>query len=71
MDAVERGQSFAITRDGREIGELIPTRRTQRFVSRDAFAAGSRSMPVGDPGDYRADLDAALDPALADPFERA
>ena len=32
MDAVEGGQAFTVTRDGREIGELIPIRRRRRFV---------------------------------------
>ncbi|WP_208297905.1 type II toxin-antitoxin system Phd/YefM family antitoxin [Actinophytocola oryzae] len=41
MDAVEGGQSFTVTRDGHEIGELIPLRR--RFVARDEFIAMSRN----------------------------
>ena len=28
MDAVEHGQSFTVTRDGRHIGELIPLQST-------------------------------------------
>jgi len=38
MDAVEHGQAFTVTRDGHQIGELIPLRRRRRFVSRTEFA---------------------------------
>lgn len=71
MDAVERGESFTVTRDGRGIGELVPLRRPKRFVSRDDFARASRTMPAIDPDRFRADLDAVIDPHLDDPFERA
>ncbi len=71
MDAIEHGESFTVTRDGRGIGELIPLRRTHRFVARDEFARASRNMPVVDPDRLRADVDAAIDPGQDDPFERA
>jgi len=71
MDAVENGESFIVTRDGREIGELIPLRRPQRFVSRQAFAHASATMPAIDSDQFRADLDAIADPFPDDPFERA
>lgn len=71
MDAVEHGQSFTVTRDGRGIGELIPLRRTHRFVARDDFARASRNMPHVDPDRLRADIDAMIDPDQSDPFERA
>ena len=48
MDAVERGQAFTVTRDGRSIGELVPLRQRRRFVSRAEFAAMSRNAPVID-----------------------
>ena len=41
MDAVEGGQSFTVTRDGHEIGELIPLRRRRRFVARDELVGMS------------------------------
>lgn len=71
MDAIERGESFTVTRDGREIGELIPLRSPKRFVSREAFARASRHAPVVDPDLLRADIDAIVDPHFDDPFERA
>jgi prevent-host-death family protein len=61
MDAVERGQSFTVTRDGHQIGELIPIRRRRRFVSRQEFAAMSRNALASDLEAFRADQDAAAD----------
>lgn len=65
MDAVERGGSFAVTRDGRPIGELIPLRRRRRFLSRAEFARGSQLAPEIDIAAFRADQDAAYDQDLA------
>ena len=70
MDAVEDGQAFTVTRDGHEIGELIPLRRRRRFVTREEFAAGSARMPTLDLERFRADLDAAMSCDLDDPFAR-
>ena len=61
MDAVEHGQSFTVTRDGHQIGELIPIRQRRRFVSRQEFAAMSRNAPASDLVAFRADQDAAAD----------
>lgn len=58
MDAVQHGQSFTVTRDGRQIGELIPLRQRSRFVARDEFAAMSRSAPDISIHAFRADQDA-------------
>lgn len=70
MDAVERGESFTVTRDGHEIGELIPLQKRRRFVTRSEFAAMSRSAPAIDPERFRADQEAVLDSALGDPYAR-
>ena len=70
MDAVERGDSFAVTRDGHRIGELIPLRRRRRFLSRAEFARGSTLAPSMDIDAFRADQDAAYDQDLADPYAR-
>ena len=70
MDAVEHGESFTVTRDGRRIGELIPLRHRRRFVSRPEFAAMSRNAPAINPGAFRADQDASQDHQAADPYER-
>jgi prevent-host-death family protein len=68
MDAVEHGQSFTITRDGQEIGEVVPIRRRRSFVSRQEFAAMSRNAPSGSLDAFRADQDAAAE--YGDPYER-
>ena len=70
MDAVEHGQSFTVTRDGRHIGELIPLHRRRRFVPREEFSAMSRNAPDGDLDAFRADQDAAADHETASPYER-
>ena len=70
MDAVERGDSFTVTRDGHQIGELIPLRRRRRFVSRAEFARGSQRAPLVDLDTLRADQDAVYDQTLSDPYAR-
>ncbi|MGR0221323.1 type II toxin-antitoxin system Phd/YefM family antitoxin [Agromyces sp. ZXT2-6] len=70
MDAVERGESFTVTRDGREIGELIPMRKRRSFVARSEFAAMSRTAPAIDLERFRADQDAIIDATLDDPYAR-
>ena len=69
MDAVEGGQAFTVTRDGREIGELTPLRRRQRFVTRAEFAAMSRHAPAIDLEAFRADQDRSFDHDVVDPFD--
>jgi antitoxin (DNA-binding transcriptional repressor) of toxin-antitoxin stability system len=70
MDAVEHGQSFTVTRDGHQIGELVPIRRKRRFVSRQEFTAMSRNAPGNNLDAFRADQDAAADHEDGDPYER-
>jgi antitoxin (DNA-binding transcriptional repressor) of toxin-antitoxin stability system len=70
MDAVERGQSFTVTRDGHRIGELIPLRHRRRFVSREEFATMSRNAPDTDLDAFRADQDAAADQGFGNAYER-
>lgn len=69
MDAVQHGQSFTVTRDGHQIGELIPLRR-RRFVTREEFAAMSRNAPSIDLEAFRADQDAAIDQEMTSPYDR-
>lgn len=70
MDAVERGDSFTVTRDGHQIAELVPMRRRRRFVSRTEFARGSQLAPLIDVAAFRADQDSAYDQSLSDPYAR-
>ena len=63
MRALDRGESFVVTRNGVPVGELRPIRQ-RRFVPADEvvemFAAGS---PI-DHGRFRADVDAILDQSI-------
>jgi prevent-host-death family protein len=70
MDAVQSGQAFTVTRDGHQIGELVPLRRRRRFVSRSEFAAMSRSAPDISPDAFRADQDATARQEMDDPYAR-
>jgi prevent-host-death family protein len=66
MRAVERGESFTISRNGTPIGRLIPLRR-RIFVPREEVMAAFATAPVLDAGRFRADIDAI---AGQDPFSR-
>ncbi|GAA3662481.1 hypothetical protein GCM10022237_22860 [Nocardioides ginsengisoli] len=70
MDAVEHGESFTVTRDGRGIGELMPLRIRRRFVARADFIAGSRQLVDIDLEGFRADQEAAFDTEVDDPYAR-
>lgn len=70
MDAVEQGQSFTVTRDGRSIGELVPLRRRRRFVPRADFVVGSSLLVGIDLDRFRADQDAVFDGGHGDPYAR-
>ncbi|MFC6578802.1 type II toxin-antitoxin system Phd/YefM family antitoxin [Planomonospora parontospora] len=71
MDALERGERFAVTRNGHHIGDLVPIRRRRRAVSRAEFAAMSRGMPRLDDRKFRADMDRHVNDDLYDPYDRA
>jgi antitoxin (DNA-binding transcriptional repressor) of toxin-antitoxin stability system len=70
MDAVERGEAFAVTRGGRPIGRLVPQPRKRTFLGREEFVALGRGLPTIDAAVFRADLDALSDQFAADPFAR-
>jgi antitoxin (DNA-binding transcriptional repressor) of toxin-antitoxin stability system len=59
MRALDRGDSFVVTRNGVPVGELRPMRR-RRFVSSDAAVAAFAGTPKLDAKRLRADLDRAL-----------
>jgi antitoxin (DNA-binding transcriptional repressor) of toxin-antitoxin stability system len=70
MDAVQGGQSFTVTRDGHQIGELIPLRRRRKFVPRSEFAAMSRTASDVSLDAFRADQDATAEQETDDPYAR-
>ena len=71
MDAVETGSSFTVTRDGREIGELIPLRRRSAFVPRQELQNAWAGAPSLDVAQFRADIDAIVDPYADSPSPSA
>ena len=60
MRALDRGESFLVTRNGAEVGELHPVRR-RRFVAADAAIAAFGAAPHVDADRFRSDIDAVLD----------
>ena len=60
MRALDRGETFVVTRNGVPVGELTPLRQ-RRFVSADAAIALFAGAPIIDGPRFRADADAVLD----------
>jgi prevent-host-death family protein len=60
MRALDRGESFVVTRNGVPVGELAPVRSRQLVAAAIALAAFA-GAPAIEPQRFRADVDAALD----------
>jgi antitoxin (DNA-binding transcriptional repressor) of toxin-antitoxin stability system len=60
MRALDDGQSFVVTRDGRPVGELVPLRR-HRLVPAAAVVEVFRNAPRVDRHRFRDELDAVVD----------
>ncbi|HEY2939906.1 MAG TPA: type II toxin-antitoxin system prevent-host-death family antitoxin [Gaiellaceae bacterium] len=60
MRALDRGESFVVTRNGVPVGELMPLRQRQ-FVAADAAVARFAGAPAIDLERFRADIDALVD----------
>ncbi|MGQ0838079.1 type II toxin-antitoxin system Phd/YefM family antitoxin [Actinokineospora sp.] len=69
LRAVENGESFVLTRNGTPIAEVRPIRR-RTFVPVEELMAMAAHLPKVDFAQFRADLDAHVDPYLDDPWER-
>lgn len=67
MRALDAGESFVVTRNGVEVGELAPVRR-HRLVDANAVLSAFRASPPIDAERFRADIDRWLD---QDPTPRA
>lgn len=67
MRALDRGESFIVTRNGVPVGELTPLRR-RRFVPTVDLIAAFRGAPRIDAKRFREDIDAFVD---QDPEPRA
>lgn len=66
MRAVDRGESFIVTRNGVPVAELTPIRR--RFVPTEQVIAAFRGSPRIDFKKFREDIDRLVD---QDPTPRA
>jgi prevent-host-death family protein len=64
MRALDRGETFVVTRNGVPVGELTPLRQRQ-FVPADAAVASFAGAPGIEFERFRADVDASLDQASA------
>jgi len=63
MDAVTAGETFVVTRNGEPVAELRPLRAGRRtFISRAEVAALASANLRIDRDQFRADLDAVIDP---------
>jgi prevent-host-death family protein len=60
MRALDKGEDFIVTRNGRPVGELRPYRRRE-FISREAFLELFAGSPPIDFERFRADIDAYVD----------
>jgi prevent-host-death family protein len=60
MRALDRGESFVVTRNGVPVGELLPIRARQ-FVAADAAVEAFGGAPTVALDRFRADVDAVLD----------
>lgn len=60
MRALDRGESFVVTRNGVPVGELTPV-RPRRFVSAEEAVAAFNGAPPLDVARFRDDIDAFLD----------
>jgi prevent-host-death family protein len=60
MRALDRGESFVVTRNGVPVGELTPFQQ-RRFVAAEAAVAAFAGAPTIDRERFRADVDAILD----------
>lgn len=62
---VEAGRTIIVSRNGTPVGELRPLRR-RRFVPRAAIAEAAGRAARIDAAQFRADLDAVVDPRIHD-----
>ena len=60
MRALDRGESFLVTRNGVPVGELNPVRR-ERFIAAGTVLATFAGAPAIDAARFRADLDDTVD----------
>ena len=59
MRALDKGESFTVTRNGVPVGELVPM-RPRVFVAAETVATAYRRAPRIAPKRFRQDLDSAI-----------
>jgi antitoxin (DNA-binding transcriptional repressor) of toxin-antitoxin stability system len=59
MRALDKGESFTVTRNGVPVGELVPV-RPRLFVAAETVVAAYRSAPRLAYSRFRKDLDVAM-----------
>jgi antitoxin (DNA-binding transcriptional repressor) of toxin-antitoxin stability system len=64
MRALDRGETFIVTRNGVAVGELTPLRQ-RRFVAADTAIAVFAGAPAVERKRFRADIDRLLDQSAA------
>lgn len=62
LERVQRGETLAVTKDGRPVAELRPIGR--RSLATAELVARAKRLPKVDPDRLRADIDAVLDQSL-------
>ena len=62
IDRVERGEQLTVTRDGKPVAELSPVGRSHLGAS--VLLVRWSRLPLVDPNQLRADIDALIDPSL-------
>ena len=67
MRALDRGESFIVTRNGVPVGELRPLRQ-RRIVPMDEVVEMFAGAPHIDYQQFRADVDAVLDQSIEPRF---
>ena len=60
MRALDRGETFVVTRNGGPVGELKPV-RPRTYVAAEALVAAFQGAPRIDAARFRTDLDAVVD----------
>ena len=61
MRALDRGESFIVTRRGVPVAELKPIARRRQFVNTAVLMESLRKLPPIDYEQFRADVDAYVD----------
>jgi prevent-host-death family protein len=61
MRALDDGEDFLVTRNGRPVGELRPIPKKKTFIPREEFLALFAHSPHIDYEQFRADIDRYVD----------